>query len=222
MATVRLARGRSTNVLVVAATKGGTGKTTIATALAARAAVEASVALLDLDPQGSMSRWWELRGQPNNPALGAATGGVSAAVERLRREGFEWVIVDTPPALLHVITPAILEADVILIPCQSSAFDIEAVEPVVELAKREQKPFAFVLNRVAARSRLTSGAVRYLEQDGPVLEEHIVDREAYRVAITSGKSAAEIGRDEKAREEIDALWRAVKRLAAAHVKARVK
>lgn len=222
MATVRLARGRNANVLVVAATKGGTGKTTIATALAARASLEASVALLDLDPQGSMSRWWELRGQPDNPALGAATGGVAAAVERLRREGFEWIILDTPPALLHVITPAVLAADVILIPCQSSAFDIEAVEPVVELAKREQKPFAFVLNRVAARSRLTSGAVKYLEQDGPVLDEHVADREVYRVAITSGKSGAEIGRDEKAREEIDALWRAVKRLAAAHIKARVK
>ena len=86
MATVRFMDDRQTNVLVVAASKGGTGKTTVSCALAARASEEANVALLDLDPQGSMSRWWELRGRPNNPALGSPTGGIKTALERLRRK----------------------------------------------------------------------------------------------------------------------------------------
>ena len=174
--------------------------------------------MLDLDPQGSLSAWWELRGSPDSPALGALTGGLAAALERLRHERFEFIIIDTPPALLDaLIEPAIVAADLVLIPTQASSFDLQAVEPVVEIAKREGKPFAFVLNRVETRSKLTAAAEEYLRADGTVLAAQVGNREVFRSAITSGRSGPELGRDDKARGEIDALWSAVKKLAMAKV-----
>ena len=54
---------RRTNVIVLCATKGGVGKTTLASALAVRAAEESKrVALIDLDSQPSLSGWWDRRG----------------------------------------------------------------------------------------------------------------------------------------------------------------
>ncbi len=203
-------RGQPTQVIVLAASKGGTGKTTLAGAIAARAAQDGRVAMIDLDPQGSLSRWHQLRGNPDQPALLEAHGNVAATVERARREGFAFIIVDTPPALLGSIDAALMISDLIVIPVTASPLDIEAVEPVVEVAKREDRPFVFVMNRVEPRSKLTDGAVRYLKVDGKVLAEQVGNRESFRAAVVGGKSGAEV-KDDKAREEIEALWKALRK-----------
>ena len=58
------------NVLAVVSTKGGVGKTTLASALAVRAAKESKrVAMVDLDPQGSLAAWWKRRGGSENPKI---------------------------------------------------------------------------------------------------------------------------------------------------------
>ena len=48
-------------VITVAQQKGGTGKTTLAANLAAALAPSARVALLDIDPQKSLTRWHAIR-----------------------------------------------------------------------------------------------------------------------------------------------------------------
>ena len=148
----------------------------------------------------------------------AITGGVPATVERLRREGYDWIVIDTPPSRVEdSIKPSIVASDFVLIPIQTTAFDITAVATVVALCKQENKPFAFVLNRVEARSRLTEQATDVLRRDGNVLDAWISNRESYRGAITDGMTGAE-SKDTKAREEIDALWQSVRQLAGSAVK----
>lgn len=53
--------------VTVAATKGGSGKSTLVTLLAARAAEDRfRTAMFDLNgDQGSLSQWWIIRGEPN-------------------------------------------------------------------------------------------------------------------------------------------------------------
>ena len=58
-------------VIVLASQKGGAGKTTLAAHLAviAEAAGDGPAVLIDTDPQGSLSAWWNVRkaDSPNSP-----------------------------------------------------------------------------------------------------------------------------------------------------------
>ncbi len=210
--------GSGTKVVVLAASKGGSGKSTLASALAVRAAEESDVALLDTDSQRSLASWWERRGKPENPELVDVRGGLAATLMNLRKTGFDWVFIDTPPSRLQSIAEAVAQADLILIVAQSSAFDVEAIAPVVEMAQRAGRNFAFVMNRVEPKWKLTEATVRYLKEDGRVLKEHLSNRPAYMAAVLTGKTGPETD-DKVAKDEVDALWRAVKRLVTSSAKA---
>ena len=205
---------KAMRTIVVAASKGGAGKTTLASALAVRASAESGlVAIIDLDPQGSLARWWELRGEPKNPRLVTGVERVDEAVSLLQRDGWEWLIVDTPPCLLATIEQAIRVADLVLVPVRPSALDVEAAPPMVELCRMHGRALRFVINGADPRSKLTQSTVAYLAKEGRVLPEMISYRQAYVAGMTDGKSGPEIEREAKSRQEIDALWRAVKKVA---------
>lgn len=206
----------TTRVLALAATKGGVGKSTLATALAVQATKgNARVALLDWEPQGSVTLWWILRKRPDNPTVIRDVEDPVETVEKLRADGVDWVIVDTPPANLEQIERAIEAADFVLIPAQASIFDLHAVTSVAAACKDLQRPFAFVLNAEDARRKvLSTTAVTALKKIGPVLAEHVQDRTAYVSALNKGLTGPEHPDSrlaKEARAEIEALWAAVKK-----------
>jgi chromosome partitioning protein len=215
---VAMKPSRPMRVVALAATKGGVGKTTLASALAVRATQDSSrVALIDGDSQASLAGWWELRGEPNNPKLFDIDVS-SEGLGLLMSEGWEWVFIDTPPAMIDQIEVAVLNSSFVLIPTRATPVDIEAVGEVVDLCRSHRKPFAFVLNAVTPQwSNLADGAEAYLRGHGPVLKERIGLRKSYVTAMTSGKSGPEVERG-AARDEIDALWSSVKRALAKSVR----
>jgi chromosome partitioning protein len=191
-------------VLALVATKGGVGKTTIASALAVRAARDGGrVALVDTDPQGSLWQWWTTRGEPDNPKIIATDAeGVGLAIA----DRWDWIIVDSPPHGLALIEDAVHRADLVVIPCQPSGFDAPAVAEAVKLCNKHGVRYVCLLNRVRATGTAAAGTEEYLREDGPVLRTQIRDRAAYQNAVADGKSGPEIERDGKAAAEIDALW----------------
>ena len=197
-------------IVALAATKGGVGKTTLASALAveltdpARRNTGHRVALMDSDPQESLAAWWDRRGSPDNPKL-LEVDATAEAIRLIEADGWDWLVIDTPPAFLDVIEQAISTADFVLIPCRASALDILAVDPVVELCETYEKPFAFVLNAVQTNSRMNRSAAEVLAEKGPVLNTHIAQRMAYAAAMTLGKAGPEVERDGAAAREITAL-----------------
>lgn len=207
-----MAKKRITKALVLAASKGGVGKTTLAASLAVRAAADGGkVALIDTDPQASLDRWWEIRGSPDNPQMFDADANLET-LGLIRAEGWDWLIVDTPPAMFDRIEAAIHVADFVLIPCRPSAFDVDAVADVVELCQEHEKPFAFLINAAHPQwSKMIEGAETCLRRLGPVLPCHIGFRKDYAAAVMAGKGAAEVSRDGKARDEIEVLWTTLKR-----------
>ena len=201
-------------VIALVSGKGGVGRSTLTSALAVCAVKEgARVALIDAEPQESLTLWWRMRGKPGNPFLHPYSGDLLVDVQALRAEGYPWVFIDTVPAMLEHIEHAIEAADFVLLPTRVSLFDLAATRDVVGLCQEHKKPFAFVLN--ATDPKWTKGiasALAVLKKLGPVIPKSIRQRTVYASAITTGKTGPE--RDKAAADEMQALWSAVKKLAA--------
>lgn len=213
--------------IAIASSKGGSGKTTTAACLAVRAAQESGrVALIDLDPQQALARWCELRNELITPKLIENVQDATADVPSLKASGWEWIIIDTPPSLMHLIENGIAAADVVLIPVRASPIDLESFEPAVEFCERHGKPFAFLLTHWDGSWKLTQTAPAVLQRAGKVLAEHISYRAAYVGSMTNGRTGPEYSAKgskkaaDECRAEIDALWLAVKKLA--HAKTTAK
>jgi chromosome partitioning protein len=175
--------------------------------------------MLDTDPQCSLARWWQLRGEPDNPQIMDIDASIEA-LEMLIAEGWSTVVIDTPPGDIDRIEHSIFCADFVLIPCRASALDVEAVDDVVDLCKRQGKPYAFVLNSIQPGwTKLADSADEYLSVFGKVLKTRIACRKPYVSAMTLGKTGAEIDK-QGARPEVDALWAEIKRLMAKQSKVR--
>lgn len=155
--------------------KGGSGKTTLATNLAAYYASRSfGTTLIDFDPQASSSRW--LRARPATlPAIhGIAGYQRSMAVTRsfLLRipPGTTRVVVDTPAALDPLaIGDFTRDADAIVVPVLPSHIDIHACARCIEhllttaRIKRRESRIAVVANRVRPNTLVFRSLMRFLE-----------------------------------------------------------
>jgi len=201
-----------TRTIALAASKGGCGKSTLAACLAVEAVKRGErVALVDYDPQHSLGNWWD-RSKLTEPELRLYDDpeDVDALIAAASGDGYTLVICDTRPSELRDVEPVIEAADLVLIPVRPSPLDVEAVDPVVEIAKRHGKPFAFILS-ATPRGGLTSGALEYLKHEGPVLKPSTTYRAAYASAMgATGQVGPDI--DKAARAEISALWLAVNKM----------
>jgi len=201
-------------VVAVANTKGGVGKTTLAAALATRAAQESPrVAMVDLDPQKSLVAWWERRGKSDNPTIFEGADTAFDAVEALEMTGWDWVFFDGPPAFLTTVQDAIEVANFVVVPIKPSVLDIAATEGAIALAREAGTAHLAVLNDFSKREKTvdaTREALRLLKI--PVAKTEIAHRVAHNRCMTAGKTAAEIdtSRNKDAAAEIEALWKEVK------------
>lgn len=185
-------------VITVAQQKGGSGKTTVAANLAvAFARAGLSVALLDTDPQGSLGRWFMARRERGAPGMEFSTAsawGVSYECEKLKKL-VDVVIVDTPPKVDADLRPALREADLVLVPVASSHVDLWATEGVIDLARREHKTVAIVMNRARTGTKLAAEvAIAAAALEGRVLDTVLSFRVAYAEALGLGQGVQELGR----------------------------
>lgn len=198
-------------VITVAQQKGGSGKTTLAVNLAiALLGRGHSVGVIDTDPQGSLGRWFMTRRE----ALAGETGldfgtasawGVGYECEKMR-DSNDFVIIDTPPKIDSDLRPALRESDLVLVPVASSQVDLWATEGVLELAERVGKPVLLVLNRAAARARLTAEVIEQMgELDAPRAETALANRVIFAEVLGEGSGVTEKARSGPAAQEIQAL-----------------
>ncbi|NMJ42320.1 ParA family protein [Roseomonas sp. JC162] len=202
-------------VIAVAQRKGGAGKSTIAANLATAYAEQGQrVALLDVDPQHSLSRWDELRGRSAKarPLHFEAPSGwrVPGILDRLRRDS-DVVLLDTAPHDDTDARVAIRSSDLVLVPLQPSAADLWSMDATLDLAKKEGRKVLLVLNRAPASGRLLDSVTAAIRDRGlPLAGATIGNRTAFAQAFMAGLGAVEAAPKGVAAEEMRALAAALR------------
>jgi chromosome partitioning protein len=201
-------------VIAVAQQKGGAGKTMLAAQLAVAFAQTMTVAVLDIDPQGSLTIWGKLRAaapKADRAITCATTAGwrLTTELDRLKA-GHDIVLIDTPPVIDTDARRAIRAADLVLVPLNPSPPDLWAAEGTLKLAAEEKRKVALVFNRAPAASRLRKRLEAEIAGRGILcLDAALANRAGYANAFADGLGVTEAGPSTQAAEELRLLAAAV-------------
>src|SRR5262249_7921725 len=139
--------GKSMKVVAFASQKGGSGKTTLAGHIAVEAerSGHGPVALIDLDPQGSLSLWWKARAAGTLDLMETTEERLVGDLKILAERGMRLIIVDPPPAITAIIGRVVASCDLVVIPTRPSPHDLRAAGATVQLCDRLEKPIVFAI-----------------------------------------------------------------------------
>jgi len=196
------------HVVVLASQKGGTGKTTLSGHLAVEAqnAGVGPVALIDTDPQGSLSHWWNARAAREPLFVKVGPFELEKALEHLNSSGIKLALIDTPPAITESISYVIGRADLVILPTRPSPHDLRAVGATVDIANRHGKPLLFVVNAATQRARITGEAAVALSQHGTVAPVTIHHRVDFAASMVDGRTVGEVMPESQSAKEVQELW----------------
>ena len=180
--------------VVVASSKGGVGKTTLATHLAAQSALSGRrTVLVDADPQGSSTRWCERRAELESAVL--PVDGTRKAWRKRIPDDTQQMVVDAPAGAMAASLEAFLElADAVVVPVQPSALDIEATVPFLDslarlpAVRKGSLRVGLVGNKLKPWTNASQQAVALLQQWPYPVVAQLRDSQAYVVMTALGKS----------------------------------
>ena len=189
--------------------KGGSGKSTLAVGLAVAAMENGErVAFVEADPQGTISKWKERRGNPYPRVVRVSDpADLERTLSRLEAEGIWLAIIDTAATNNGLAMRAIARADLCLIPVRPSPADIEAAIPTLIAIRRLNRRFAFILNQTPPRGCRLSEAATSLNSLGVLALPYIGQRNDHQDALGAGLGVTEFAQAGRASEEIRELWR---------------
>lgn len=182
-------------IVAVMNTKGGSGKTTVATHLAAHFAHKGlKTGLADLDRQQSSQGWLDRRSYslPAIAAIDLENGKLPEGIDRL--------VVDAPAALRRsAVDDVVAQADVVVIPVLPSAFDedgtlrflkhLEKLKPI----RKGKRDVCFVANRVRLRTKAAERLDAFLAGLPFPVMARLRDTQAYANAAADGTSLFDAG-----------------------------
>ena len=197
--------------LVIISQKGGAGKTTLAVNLATAAELAGfPTVLIDLDPQGSSRVWAEQRGGNAPEVLSDHPKQLPVLIEKAALAGAGLVIVDTAPNADQSALIAARAADLIVIPCRPSVYDLAAILASVDLTAIAKRPHVAVINAAPVQGEVAADAAANLTEQGVVVSPVTIhQRAAFPNSAISGRGVQEYEPRGKAAVEIMALFRDV-------------
>lgn len=190
--------------------KGGAGKTTLALHLATVAQDAGLVSLIvDTDPQATASQWASWRNDEPPEVIDSPPPRLAAKVAQAQKQGAQFIVIDTPPHADSAARAAVETADLVLIPCRPSAFDLAAIQTTVKLVQLLRKP-AFVVFTAGSPNapRMYEEADELVGSFGiSACPVQLPDRAAYRHASAEGRTVTETEPNGKAADEIRQLYK---------------
>jgi chromosome partitioning protein len=204
------------SIIAVLNSKGGSGKTTVATNLARGFQLDGhSVLIADTDPQGTASEWAELRSEDSDlpPVVGVSKSTMKDDMDDIG-SAYDLVVMDGAAKLQSVSVEALKVSDVVLLPVRPSGADLWAVEELVDLihTRREvtggRPKAAFVVSQQIVGTNLAGEIGEILESyELPLLDGRTSQRVVYAEALSAGTTVLDAEPRGKAAAEIEQLTR---------------
>lgn len=180
--------------ILVASSKGGAGKSTLSTNLAAHFAVDGKrTVLVDADKQHSATSWCEKRAHLDTAVL--PIDGTGKNWQKQIPENAQIVIIDAPAGAMGDDLDAYIEmADAVLVPVLPSMIDIEATVPFLNSmaknarVKKKKLQIGLVGNRLKPWTNASQQAVEQLKGWPYSVVGELRDTQAYVLMVALGKS----------------------------------
>lgn len=209
-------------IIAICQRKGGSGKTTLSISLACELQSRGfSTLIVDADPQGTATDW---RGSTDESMEEQLPSVFALAKDTLHRkgqldrvaQGFDYVLIDCPPALGAITRSALMACDVALLPTRPNAADIWALDGMIELV-REAQSFNerlsagwIILTQRPPRSKGADLGADHLaslsEEEGiEIFKASMANRVTYPNSMLSGSAPTFYEPNGKASKEIKAL-----------------
>lgn len=205
-------------IVLIGGVKGGTGKSTLATNIAAHLAQRATVLLLDVDPQASSYNWVKRRYEryPNAPPIHSAQAFVNVyeTVRELARH-YQHIVIDAGGHNSNIARSAMLAAQSLYLPLRPAQADLETLPALREALEAIRPHNPRLTARVLLSLASTNPMIRethearsqLIRANGLMLSTVTVrDRKVYRDAFQEGVGVTEMTSN-KAIPEIQLLVR---------------
>lgn len=180
--------------ILVASSKGGCGKSTISTELAAYFALAGKRSvIIDADPQQSSTRWCARRAESTHAVL--PIDGTRRHWERRLPADTERLLIDTPAgSTVRQLEPWIEQVDAVVVPVQPSPIDLEATADFLaqlrgsDALRRGRRQVGLVGNRMKPWTSATQSALTQIGSWPFPLVATLRDSQAYALLAGLGKS----------------------------------
>lgn len=193
-------------VITFANSKGGSGKTTSALLLACELATERPVTIIDADPRRPITKWATLPGKPERLTV------ISNKSEQTILDEIEeanavstFVIVDLEGTASRLMSYAISQSDLVIVPMKEQTQDATAAVDVVREIHRDMKaarrkiPYSilFTQSKVVAKSRTARFVANQFREnpDFHVFQTEIYDRDAFSALFSVGGTVRTLSKD---------------------------
>ncbi len=199
-------------IITIAQQKGGAGKTTIAAHLAVAFSQQGKrVAVIDIDPQGSLTQWHKIREKKFGEGFtGLQFSAISGwrlpnEIDRIR-SNIDVVIIDSPPHTQAETKTAIRVADFVIIPAQPSPTDLWATVETVKIVTEERIPHRILMNRAVLNSKLLKDIEK---QFSSVMDAKIGNRISFASSMLEGRTVTETAPSSPASDEIKSILKEI-------------
>lgn len=216
-------------VITIAQQKGGAGKTTVSAHLAVAFSQRGKrTAIIDIDPQGSLSTWHHIRAQKFGDEYTGLTSVITtgwklqSAIADLR-DDHDVIVIDSPPHIEAEARSAVRLADLVILPVQPSPTDLWATKATIEIAAQENVPAKILLNR-SSNSKLTKAVESDLKKSlgKDLLKTQFGNRVSFAASLIDGRTVMEAFAGSAAAEEAKSLAAEVENILGIGKKAKSK